>query len=96
MVQIMHKNALVCAIQQVYVCRQVKDYDFSDRLSFFSAIVLFPNCCSSLHIILFAFSSLTLLVGHQEEHLDCNKLTDEVLAWLSVSIKVQMISILSS
>jgi len=27
---------------------------------------------------------LTLLVGHQEEHPACEKLTDEVLAWLSV------------
>jgi len=31
-----------------------------------------------------AFSSLTLLVGRQEEHLACKKLSDEVLAWLSV------------
>jgi len=30
------------------------------------------------------FSALTLLVGHQEEHLACKKLSDEVLAWLSV------------
>jgi len=27
---------------------------------------------------------LTLLVGHQEEHPACKKLSDEVLAWLSV------------
>jgi len=26
---------------------------------------------------------LTLLVGHQEEHPACKKLSDEVLAWLS-------------
>jgi len=31
-----------------------------------------------------AFSALTLLVGHQEEHLTCKKLSDEVLVWLSV------------
>jgi len=30
------------------------------------------------------FSALTLLVGHQEEHPACKKLSDEVLAWLSV------------
>jgi len=26
---------------------------------------------------------LTLLVGHQEEHLACKNLSDEVLIWLS-------------
>jgi len=31
-----------------------------------------------------AFSTLTLMVEHQEEHLACKKLSDEVLAWLSV------------
>jgi len=39
------------------------------------------------------FSALTLLVGHQEEHLACKKLSDEVLAWLSVWSEVQMICI---
>jgi len=29
-------------------------------------------------------SDLTPLVGHQEEHLACKKLSGEVLAWLSV------------
>ena len=32
----------------------------------------------------FAFSALTLLAGHQEEHPACKKLSDEVLTWLSV------------
>jgi len=31
----------------------------------------------------FAFSALTLLVGQQEGHLACKKLSGEVLAWLS-------------
>jgi len=31
-----------------------------------------------------AYSALTLLVGQQEEHLACKKLSDDVLAWLSV------------
>jgi len=30
------------------------------------------------------FSALTLLVGRQEEHLACKKLSVDVLAWLSV------------
>jgi len=41
----------------------------------------------------FAFSALTLLVGHQEKHPACKKLSDEVLAWLSVWSEVQMICI---
>jgi len=32
----------------------------------------------------FAFSALTLLVGRQEGHLACKKLSGGVLAWLSV------------
>jgi len=39
-----------------------------------------------------AFSALTLLVGHQEEHPACKKLSDAVgvLVWLSVWSEVQM------
>ena len=36
-----------------------------------------------------AFSALTLLVGRQEGHPACNKLSGGVLAWLSVWSKVQ-------
>jgi len=32
-----------------------------------------------LPYLMFAFSALTLLVGRQEEHLACKKLSDEVL-----------------
>jgi len=38
-----------------------------------------------------ALSALTLLVRHQEEHPSCEKLSDEVLAWLSAWSAVQMI-----
>jgi len=44
----------------------------------------------------FAFSALPLLVGHQETHPACKKLSDEVLVWLSVWRKVQIFCILSS
>jgi len=33
----------------------------------------------------FAFSALTLLVGRQEEHPACKKLSGGVLGWLSVT-----------
>jgi len=36
-----------------------------------------------------AFSALTLLVGRQEGHPACKKLSGGVLAWLSVCSKVQ-------
>jgi len=36
-----------------------------------------------------AFSALTLLVGRREGHLACKNLSVGVLAWLSVSSKVQ-------
>ena len=36
-----------------------------------------------------AFSALTLLVGRQEGHAACKKLSGEVLAWLSVWSEVQ-------
>ena len=37
----------------------------------------------------FAFSALTLLVGSQEGHPACKKLSGGVLAWLSVWSEVQ-------
>jgi len=39
--------------------------------------------------MLIAFSALTLLVGRQDGHLACKKLSGEVLAWFSVWIEVQ-------
>jgi len=42
------------------------------------------------------FSALTLLVGRQEEHPACKKMSDEMLALLSVWNEVQMICIWSS
>ena len=41
------------------------------------------------NLSLVAFSALTLLVGRQEGHPACKKLSGEVLAWLSVWNKVQ-------
>jgi len=42
------------------------------------------NHCVPGFVKRIAFSALTLLVGRQEEYLACKKLSDEVLAWLSV------------
>jgi len=38
----------------------------------------------------YAFSALTLLIGRQEGHLACKKLSGGVLAWLSVCSAVQI------
>jgi len=46
--------------------------------------------------VFIAFGAFTLLDGRQEEHPACKKLSDVVLAWVSVSREVQMICIWSS
>jgi len=42
-----------------------------------------------LYYFIYAFSALMLLVGRQEEHPACKKLSGGVLAWLSVWSEVQ-------
>jgi len=41
------------------------------------------SICESFWAWMQAFETLTLMVGRQEEHLACKKLSDDVLAWLS-------------
>jgi len=43
----------------------------------------------SYYLIVFPFSALTLLVGRQEGHPACKKLSGGMLVWLSVWSKVQ-------
>jgi len=45
---------------------------------------LIPFLISVLYILFSAFSALTLLVGRQEGHPACKKLSGGVLVWLSV------------
>ena len=40
-------------------------------------------------LLSYAFSALTLLVGRQEGHLACKKLSGRVLAWISAWSEVQ-------
>jgi len=56
--------------------------------------VLQPACCPLLFVSIFninefAFSALTLLVGRQEGHPACKKLSGGVLVWLSGWSEVQ-------
>ena len=74
------------------------------------SIIVYSYCTNTLLWEVFnyliccnvAFSALTMLDGRQKEHLlvknrviRCKKLSDQVLAWLSLWSKVQMICILS-
>ena len=45
--------------------------------------------CHHVQCMSVAFSALTLLVGWQEGHPACKKLSGEVLVWLSVWSEVQ-------
>ena len=59
-------------------------------------VLCYLSLFASVQGSLCAFSTLTLLVGWQEEHLVRKKPSDEVLVWLSVWSEVQMICIWSS
>ena len=47
------------------------------------------SMCSMVYAMVCAFSALTLLVGRQEGHPACKKLSGEVLVWFSVWSEVQ-------
>ena len=49
----------------------------------------FIHCIIVCILFIVAFSALTLLVGWQEGHPACKKLSGEVLVWLSVWSEVQ-------
>ena len=60
---------------------------WSYTLCFVLLLVYYVNISQS--IVTIAFSALTLLVGRQEGHPACKKLSGGVLVWLSVWSKVQ-------
>ena len=65
---------------------------YSSLLLNASILILLMHSWSFLHYynnINGAFSALTLLVGWQEQHPACKKLSDGVLAWLSVWRELQ-------
>ena len=64
-------------------------YHWPCALHCLSVCMSFPALHSTNCIKLDAFSALTLLVGRQEGHPACKKLSGEVLAWLSAWSKVQ-------
>ena len=72
-------------------------YSYSFRLAHFIVENVFVTFCLyeafkgslSYNLISCAFSALTMLVGRQEGHPACKKLSGGVLAWLSVWSEVQ-------
>jgi len=59
-----------------------------------SGMMLFSvSITSKILTSVYSFSALTLLAGHQEEHLACKNLSDEVLVLLSVWSEVQIVRI---
>jgi len=64
----------------LFVCRDIIKSDFRQEV----AEYMMTFICIDI-----AFSALTLLVGRQEGHLACKKLSAGVLAWLSVWSEVQ-------
>jgi len=66
------------------MCIHTTDADATDK----TVLSCLAWRCELL-LMLLAFSALTLLVGRQEGHPACKKLSGEVLAWLSVWSKVQ-------
>ena len=71
----MAKNTLGTA------CYVIRLNFFADDLNIYISL--------SLWIMPYAFSASTLLVGRQEGHPACKKLSGGVLAWLSVWSEVQ-------
>jgi len=66
------------------------------KFGFCWTLCAFTNYIYLFTYLLHAFSAFTLLIGHQEEHPACKRLSDGVLAWLSVCSEVQMVCIWSS
>jgi len=61
-----------------------------NSLKVHSSVTLSFLYVTRLYGHLIAFSALTLLVGRQEGHPPCKKLSGGLLVWLSVWVKVQI------
>jgi len=64
-------------------------YNINWYYNSFLHVILNFSLVSVLPSVLIAFSALTLLVGRQEGHPACKKLSGGVLAWLSVWSEMQ-------
>ena len=74
------------------VAERCEKYRYTNALQTFTRQLLTTHTLRSLlftFLYVVAFSALTLLVGRQEGHPACKKLSGGVLAWLSVWSEVQ-------
>ena len=66
----------------IHIWRKSHQYEYCNVFCFKEGMF----CCLQCY----AFNALTLLVGWQEGHLACRKLSGGMLAWLCVWVKVQI------
>ena len=88
-------SAILCTVQEHLACTSIIE-EYALELFFewindevyilYAFYILYLHCLCGEHI---AFSALMLLVGRQERHPACKKLSGGVLAWLSVWSEVQ-------
>jgi len=78
----LHRISSFCDVKVEHVSENNAEIQ---QLAIFIVLGLRGYCS----FILLSFSALTLLVGRQEKHPACKKLSDGVLAWLSVWSVVQ-------
>ena len=85
-------NCLVTDVTAVYAVCTLSWFHFTFDLETIICTTLWTNCINiyySFNCCSIAFSALTLLVGRQEGHPACKKLSGGVLAWLSAWSEVQ-------
>ena len=69
-------NACFCCVRFSFVCMPSQEIGLG-------------SASKMTYFVQSAFSALTLLVGRQEGHLACKKVSGGVLAWISVWSQVQ-------
>ena len=85
-------NCLVTDVTAVYAVCTLSWFHFTFDLETIICTTLWTNCINiyySFNCCSIAFSALTLLVGRQEGHPACKKLSGGVLVWLSAWSDVQ-------
>ena len=79
-----HSEQLITSI-----LHDADSHNWADEKEYFAVRTSLLLYCTFTDKYGLAFSALTLLVGRQEGHTACKKLSGEVLAWLSVWSEVQ-------
>jgi len=74
----------------LYLTMKLQFLVFCKSSTFVVVVVCWFGLCSNFYVstLYLSFSALTLLVGQQERHPACKKLSGGVLAWLSVRCRL--------